>query len=226
MTVTQVALGILITLASTANAAQGGWLDVDVAQHRCPDERITAADLIHAKPGRCLERWSRLGTGAGSSLFEARYRTHAYAEVAVVTEVLFESRAGDSRVRVLWFTQQTSDVYKFGHVALHRVGKWPIVDVPGCLHGTGGCAQELVLWTPGVGCNEIKDLRARFDAALPEGYSTLKAPHVQLDRMIIQGYGWKARACNACASLEMTCHLSFDSQAFALSRCSRRPLSE
>ena len=213
---------VLAAFLNIASATASDWMTVSFARERCLPEGVTTSDIARAKSGRCLESWTRLDR----SLYAARYRMSSRDEPDVVTEVLFESPSMDGRVRPLWLTQATSDIYEIQRVTLHRVGKSRIVDVFGCLNGTGGCDQELVLCSSAEGCRKLENLRPKFNAALPRGYTTLKAPIARLDRMLIEGYGWKPEACNACASLEMTCHLSFDGQVFALARCSRRSLPE
>ena len=90
-----------------------------------------------------------------------------------------------------------------------------------CLHGTGGCVQHFVLWRD---AKPIANPRPSFNARLPKGTTTYKAPMVDLDAMSIHGYGWRLHDANGSPSVEMTCRVAFDGESFALSRCVTRPI--
>jgi hypothetical protein len=196
-------------------------LTLTSAQHRCPAEVTTAATFAATRSGDCLERWESLEKVRGVTLWHARYRVKGQPDV--VTEALFESREVQS-VALAWLDQKTSDTFVVERVKLFDVGGSKIIEVFGCLQGTGGCDQKFVLWTPGHGCKELEGIRAPFNAALPKGSTTYKSPIADLDRMVVEGNGWMLHDANGSPSIEMTCRLSFDGAKFRLASCMNRTM--
>ena len=183
------------------------WITAASARRQCPAEGATVGELRSS--GRCLQSWTHLAP----SLVAAQYRSQD-----VATVVLFESK--DKRVRPVWLVQEETDIASFEKTALHRSH---IVEVLSCVDGTGGCFQYFVLWQPGGDAKSIPNPRDAFNAKLPCGKTTYKAPMVDLDAMSIHGYGWGPHDANGSPSVEMTCRVTFDGESFALSRCVTRP---
>ena len=158
-----------------------------------------------------------LGRSHGFSLFVARSDTRVD---------LYESHSGERHRRDVWSEEVDPEISRVERVTLHKIGPSRIVEVFECLNGTGGCYQEFLAWSPGVDCRAVDHVRDKFNAALPRPLTTLKAPIADLDAMTIRGNGWKPSACNACPSLEMTCRLTFDGDAFHLSKCAVKSIDQ
>ena len=210
------AIALSLCFASVLSA-----LSIKAARRLCIGEDASLETIASSSGGSpCLVQWSRLTVAGGRVLYRARYsaQSKTFPNGCLVSEVLFE---GDKQsVMPVWVEQEEDQMYRMDAVLVHRIGGVHVVEIGGCLNGTGGCGQLFLLWKPHHPMTPISpDLRGTFDARLPRGHSTLKSPFADLDHMTIKGQGWKQSDANCCPSLRMQCRLRFNGTFFSLAHC-------
>jgi hypothetical protein len=187
---------VALCIAVTTPGAETPSLPIDAAKAACLTERDTLATIARDETTPCLALWETVATVGPRTLYRARYAAASPESDddahRLVTEVLYEGVANTDRVTTLWMLQQDENFYFLKRVTVHKVDSRHVIEVFGCANGTGGCGQDFVRWTPGEPAREIaKGVRATFDHVLPAGYRTLKSPQLDLDTLMIEGYGWR-----------------------------------
>lgn len=217
---------LAVALAIIFETHPASALTVEQMKNRCPNEGVALESFAQSPAGSCLVTWASLIDSEGVSLYRARYEKPSDLmpeKYRLVTEVLCETAKGSHSVRLVWLSQADQGESFIESVQSYRVGKYWLVEIAGCLNGTGGCWQDFILWSPRDHASAVPSVRPLFDRNLPKGYTTYKAPNVSLAGMTIHGYGWTPKDANGSPTMEMECAVSFNGQRFQLANCKSRP---
>jgi hypothetical protein len=231
----------LCALLFLTTATHGRTTVVPLAQARlCISEHQAVPSWSGRRNERCIVRFETIARTVDAELLAgwycwpgakapARWRPSAVCSAdptrySVTTLVLFEHQLGSKTARVLHAEQLSEEEELFESVRMHDVQKEKIVDLSVCLNGTGGCGQELLAWRGHALHPRARNLRDRFDRALPRGFTTYKSPWLDLETMRVRGGGWKrGKDANCCPSIQMECIVALRGDSAGLSRCRTGP---
>ena len=182
-----------------------------VAFNRCIDKSAPPS-WKHPPHKFCTVQWSKLGSRGHAVLYRARYQWPSDEGIdysppppdpphyLAVTEVLFEGTDKGTVVTPL-FALQEDETYSFLRpLTFHKVGGRSLVEILICLNGTGGCGQDFLSWRSDNLHALKNETRAQIDKWLAPGYSTLKAPQIDIDSLSGQSGGWLKTDPNCCPS--------------------------
>lgn len=147
-------LGFALTapIASTVAGSVHGAVPLHEARRQCFSTLESHLPVWSGAPHQhCRVTWARLGQIEGTRLFRGQYvwPSNETPELMVVTEVLLEAPAAASRLNPIFATQEDQTYVYLDPFTLHSVSGRKLVEVRGCLNGTGGCKQDFLEYKAG-----------------------------------------------------------------------------
>ena len=180
-----------------------------IAFNRCIDKSAPPS-WKHLPHKSCTVEWSKLGSRGKAVLYRARYRWPSDEGIVypspdpphyfAVTEVLFEGVEKGAVVTPLFALQEDETYNYLRPLTFHKVGGRRLIEVLICLNGTGGCGQDFLSWRSGKLRALKNETRAQIDGWLAPGYSTSKAPQIDIDLLSGRAGGWLETDPNCCPS--------------------------